>query len=131
VPTAKGYFEVKLQPLPSDGSTEGTAIGRFGLIKDFHGDLNGTGKGLMLGIGSPQSGSAGYVAMEEFIGVLDGKPGSFALQHRGTMHAGATSLDVNVVPSSGSGELAGISGSFEIDIVDGVHNYTFDYDFAS
>jgi hypothetical protein len=36
-------------------------------------------------------------------------------------------LTVSVVPDSGVGALAGLSGQMTIDIVDGKHLYTFDY----
>lgn len=35
---------------------------------------------------------------------------------------------MTVVPDSGTGELEGISGDLEIDIVDGVHRYQLTYD---
>ncbi len=73
------------------------------------------------------SGSAGYVAVEFVTGALDGKRGSFALQHTGSMNRGAPSLSVTVVPDSGTGELVGLEGEFTINIVDGKHLYEFTY----
>src|SRR5271167_3063470 len=61
---AKGTFEVKMTPLPADETAGGKAIGRYALDKQFHGDLEATSKGLMLGGGDPGKGTAGYVAME-------------------------------------------------------------------
>ncbi len=58
---ARGTFDVKMTPQPADDKSEG-AIGRFTIDKQFHGDLEGTSKGEMLGAGSPTTGSAGYVA---------------------------------------------------------------------
>lgn len=124
---AEGTFEVKNAPLPSDDAILGTAIGRFGLEKQFHGDLDGTSKGEMLAAGNPATGTAGYVAMEFFTGILGGYAGSFALQHFGTMENGKFDLKVQVVPGSGSGELSGITGTMEILIAAGSHSYTFDY----
>jgi len=37
-------------------------------------------------------------------------------------------LTVSVVPDSGTGDLAGLSGRMAIDIVEGKHSYRFDYD---
>jgi hypothetical protein len=56
---ADGVFEVKTSPLPPDDSTAGTAIGRFALDKAFHGDLEATSKGIMLGAGDLAKGTAG------------------------------------------------------------------------
>ena len=72
-------------------------------------------------------GSAGYVAIETFTGSLDGKAGTFVLQHSGSMRGGTPTLQVTVVPDSGTGALAGISGTMTIDPTGGEHRYTFDY----
>jgi hypothetical protein len=45
------------------------------------------------------------------------------------MDRGTPSLDISVVPDSGTGELAGLHGRIAIDIIDGKHYYTFDYGF--
>lgn len=61
-------------------------------------------------------------------GSLDGKTGGFVLQHFGIMDKGKDRLVLEVVPDSGTGELAGITGSMDIDIIDGEHHYDFDYE---
>ena len=124
---AEGTFDVKTTPLPSDDATTGTPIGRFALDKQFHGDLEGASKGEMLGAGNPSKGTAGYVAIEHFTGTLHGHSGSFAVQHIGTMDQGKFLLSVTTVPGSGTGELAGISGTMTIANTAGKHSWTFDY----
>ncbi len=124
---ASGTFEVKMTPQPTDDKTEGATIGRFTIDKQFHGDLEGSSKGEMLGAGSPAKGSAGYVAMEKVSGTLHGRSGAFVLQHSGTMHKGTQQMTVTVVPESGAGQLAGIAGTLTIKITDGKHFYEFDY----
>ena len=124
---AEGTFEVKNSPLGTDDAVTGTAIGRFGLDKQFHGDLEGGSKGEMLGAGNPATGTAGYVAIEQVSGTLNGRNGSFALQHFGTMEENKFDLIVKVVPGSGLGELTGISGSMTIAIANGKHSWKFDY----
>ncbi len=123
---AAGPFEVKLLPqTPSEG--EEAAIGRMLLDKQFHGDLEAVSKGQMLAVRSPVDGSAGYVAMERVSGTLDGRHGTFALQHSGIMTRGARQLSVTVVPDSGTGELTGLAGRMDIVIEGGKHSYVFDY----
>lgn len=129
---ASGTFEVKMEPqaggpetAPVEGS--GTQLGRMLLHKRFSGDLEGSGEGQMLTAVSDQPGSAGYVAIERVIGTLHGRRGSFVFQHSGQMDRGAQSLSITVVPGSGSGELAGLSGTFALRIEDGRHFYEFDY----
>ena len=124
---AEGTFDVKNPPLAADDALTGTAIGRFGLDKQFHGDLEGASKGEMLGAGNPATGTAGYVAIEQVTGTLNGRTGSFALQHFGTMVDNKFDLVVKVVPGSGTGDLSGISGTMTITIANGKHSWKFDY----
>ena len=123
---AKGTFEVKLKP-QVDESVGDPTVGRMSLDKQFHGDLEATSKGQMLAVQGDVKGSAGYVAMERVIGTLGGKTGSFALQHTGTMNRGEPQLSVTVVPDSGTGELAGLSGKMSITIAEGKHFYELEY----
>ena len=81
----------------------------------------------MLAVGTEVQGSAGYVAMEQFTGKLNGRSGTFALQHSGTMTRGTPQLSVTVVPDSGTGQLVGLSGQMAIKIDDGKHSYNFEY----
>jgi len=124
---ATGTFDVKMTPLTPFWNSEGAKIARMSGDKQFHGDLEGTGKVEMLAGGDFKTGSAGYVAMEIVSGTLHGLKGTFILQHSGTMDKGTSSLTVTVVPGSGTGDLAGISGKFDIIIADGKHSYVFDY----
>lgn len=121
---AHGTFTVDVHPLtpaPAEG------LGRFSINKTIHGDLEATSKGEMFSGGDPKQGTAGYVAMEMVTGMLQGKSGSFALQHNGTMDASGPKMSVIVVPGSGTGELKGIAGTFNITIEPGKHSYAFDY----
>lgn len=87
-----------------------------------------TSKGEMLAFGSGAPGSSGgYVAIERVTGSLEGKGGSFVLQHSATMTKGKPDLTISVVPDSGTGELTGISGKMQIVIDAGKHSYVFDY----
>lgn len=122
-----GQFDVKTLPISADSATEGTTIGRYALDKRYHGALDGVGKGEMLGAGNPAKGAAGYVAIEEFTGTLQGRKGSFALQHFGAMDAGKVELKVLIVPGSGSGELHGIVGAMTITNEAGKHSYALEY----
>ena len=124
---AVGTFEVKMKPETLSETAAKTAIGRMSLDKVYSGQLEATSQGEFLSAMGSVKGSAGYVAMERVTGTLDGKAGSFVLQHTGTMNRGAPALSVTVVPDSGSGELAGIDGTMKIDIVEGKHNYEFAY----
>lgn len=127
---ASGTFEVRLQPLEVALIDEivGTTRGRMSIDKQFSGDLSASSKGEMLTAMTDMQGSAGYVAIEKVSGTLQGRSGSFVLQHSATMTRGAPQLSVIVVPDSGSGALKGISGQLNIIIDDGKHRYEFDYE---
>jgi hypothetical protein len=126
---ASGSFEVSVQPL-GDGSAD-PMLGRFLLTKKFSGDLDATARGHMLSAGTAVKGSAGYVALDQVTGSLDGRQGGFVLQHSGSMKRGVPTLSVMVVPDSGTGELAGLTGTLNINIVAGKHFYDFLYSFPS
>ncbi|HKE58696.1 MAG TPA: DUF3224 domain-containing protein [Pyrinomonadaceae bacterium] len=123
---AKGTFAVKLTPQASD---QAVAVGRYSIDKQFTGDLEGTSKGEMLAVSGAVHGSAGYVAMELISGTLQGRSGTFALQHNGIMNRGQGDLSVTVVPDSGTDQLTGLSGKMKIVIADGQHSYEFEYSF--
>jgi len=123
---ARGTFDVKLAPRASEEKADST-LGRMSIDKQFHGDLEGTSKGQMLTAGTDVKGSAGYVAIERVSGTLQGRSGTFVLQHSGTMTRGAPQLSITVVPDSGTGQLAGLAGKMAIIIADGKHSYDFEY----
>lgn len=122
---ARGTFEVKLTPQTDGGA--GAGLARMTLDKQFHGDLEATSQGQMLSAGTAVQGSAGYVALERVSGTLQGRTGTFVLQHHGLMNRGAPSLTITVVPDSGTGDLTGLAGTMGITIADGKHSYDFDY----
>jgi len=125
---ASGTFEVKVSPQKPDSDPAKNAnLARMSIDKRFHGDLEATSAGEMLSATTEVKGSAGYVAMERVNGVLQGRHGSFVLQHHGIMSRGAPQLTVTIVPDSGTGELTGISGSMSIKIEGGKHSYELEY----
>jgi len=122
---ASGTFEVKLSP--QDEGTD-APVGRMTLDKQFQGDLVATSKGQMLMASSSNiKGSAGYVAIEKVTGTLNGRHGSFYLQHSGTMTRGVGELTITVIPDTGTEQLVGLRGKMNIIIADGKHSYEFEY----
>lgn len=123
---ASGPFDVKV--IPQEDPSGDTSVGRFTLDKQYHGDLEGSGKGQMLTASTAVKGSGAYVAIERVTGTLKGREGTFALQHMGTMTQNAPQLTINIVPDSGTGQLKGIAGKMNITIAaDGKHSYELEY----
>lgn len=128
MPKITGTFEVQLRPLATHAQgSDGISLGHMSIDKQFHGELQAASQGEMLSAGTPVKGSAGYVAVEQVRGTLAGRHGSFVLQHFGTMDKGQPRLVLEVVPDSGTGELAGLSGQMAIRIEGGQHFYDFEY----
>jgi len=123
----KGEFEVNRSVEPECDMGDGIAAGHYRFDKRFHGDLDASSVVHMLAVGTDVPGSAAYVAIERVNGSLQGRSGSFFLQHNGIMNRGAATLSLSVVPDSGTGELVGIAGRMAIDITGGKHFYTLDY----
>jgi hypothetical protein len=123
--TAQGTFDVRTSLQPRDDA--GGPFERIHLAKGYHGDLVATGKGHMLGVQSPDQASGGYVVLELISGTLDGRRGSFMLQHSGYMARGAMTMKATVIPDSGTEELAGIAGTLTITIENKQHRYSLEY----
>ncbi|MCG9695634.1 DUF3224 domain-containing protein [Shewanella sp. Isolate11] len=121
--TATGSFEVNIEP---QRDTEAPA-GRMILHKTYSGDLVGSGIGQMLSK-RVEGGAAAYAAIEEFSGSVSGKQGTFTLIHSGFMSPQEQTLTIYVLPGSGTGELAGLSGTLDIIQEDGKHNYVFHFE---
>ena len=131
LPPATGQFDVKIgPPEPMDTPADGPAIMRRRLDKTYRGDLQGTALGEMVFAGRPPAGEAAYTALESFSGTLHGRRGGLALAHLGVMHAGGQEVRIQIVPGSGTGELAGIHGELLLRIESGVHHYTLNYQLA-
>jgi hypothetical protein len=125
---AKGEFEVKRIPQEELDIGGGASVGHSRFDKRFHGPLDASSVVHMLAVMSQIPDSGAYVAIERIEGTLDGRRGSFFAQHNGVMDRGQPSLDLTVVPDTGTDALAGLRGRIAIDIIDGKHHYTFDYE---
>jgi hypothetical protein len=123
---ASGTFEVKVTPQPAEETVGDPTVARMSLHKEFEGALQATARGQMLATMSPVAGSAAYVAIDRVTGSLQGRSGSFSLQHCGIMDRGKPQLTITIVPDSGTGELAGITGTLGIRIEEGQHFYDLD-----
>lgn len=100
---------------------------RSTLAKTFHGALEATSTVAMLSVRAPAG--RGYVALETVRGALDGREGTFALLHVGTMVGEEYWARWPVAPGSGTGALAGMSGEATIVIdADGTHRLVLEYD---
>lgn len=121
---ATGTFSVAMRP---PAPPEPGRFLRVDIDKTFEGGLAGTSVVEMIASNAGDQPAGGYVALERFTGTLDGKAGSFVMQHSGTMSPGAMHIDVQVTPGSGTGALAGLSGSLTIRQEGTKHFYDLTY----
>ena len=126
-----GFTVDAYEPAPFDEHAEvpkGFQLSRTRIAKTFSGDLAGTSVTQAV-MAVTQAGSAGYVAIELIVGNLQGRQGSFLLQHSATATRGAQSGSFTIVPDSGTGQLAGLCGEGDIAVdAEGGHTLTLDYD---
>lgn len=98
--------------------------------KHYDGAIAGRSATLFTAAFSQETGTGTYLAMESFEGSVDGRAGAFNFAHsattRGSEQAGEYFI---IVPASGTGELAGISGSGGL-VIDahGTHRVWLEYD---
>ncbi len=102
---------------------------------DLTGDLEGSSTAALLlsyvrgAAEDPHSLEGPYVGYEQVTGTLDGRTGTFVLALRGAHTEGVARTDCEVVADSGTGGLAGISGtgSYAADAM--TYTMTLDYSF--
>lgn len=124
---AVGTFEVQVAPADAEDVASGLGLGRYTLAKTFSGGMTGEGRGQMLSGGNAATSMGVYVALERFVGRIDGRDGALLFAHRGVMDPGGQTLSIDIVPGSGTGELAGIAGQFHLTVEGGVHRYDLAY----
>ena len=90
------------------GDADGVEVSRVHISRTFSGDLEGESIAELL-IAKAEAGG-GYVGHDRVTGSLQGKTGGFVFQHTGLMGPDGVTNTGTIVPGTGSGELAGISG---------------------
>ena len=98
--------------------------------KHYDGEILGRSATLFTAAFDQATGVGTYVAMESFEGSLDGHSGAFNFAHSATTSGSDRSADFfTIVPGSGTGALAGITGTGGLAIdADGTHRIWFDYE---
>ena len=89
---------------------DGTRLTKAAVAMNFTGDIDGKSTIEYLMIHAADK-SARFVGFETIHCTIDGKKGSFVLQHEGKFSIGIASSDFKVVSGSGRGELMNISGA--------------------
>ena len=110
MPTKATFKIISWDEEPFDEPEDGPRLTRAHIRKSFHGDLSGTGN-LMYVMTYLDGGVASFTGFEKVVGSLGGLTGSFVLRHTGFFDGEKATAEYEVVPGSGTGELAGLSGT--------------------
>jgi hypothetical protein len=126
--SVKAFVPTELKPEPA--VTTGLPVGVATMAKHFEGEVAGRSATLFTAAYDQQSGVGTYVAMESFEGSLHGRSGAFNFVHSATTFGSDRTAEFfTIVPSSGIGELAGISGTGALAVdADGTHRIRLDYE---
>jgi hypothetical protein len=106
---------------------EGVELTQVHISRTFTGDLEGESTAELLTAKS--AGGGGYVGHDVITGTLAGRSGGFVFQHTGLMGPGGVTNAGTIVPGTGTGELAGITGEGTM-LADeeGNHTLTLEYE---
>lgn len=94
---------------PYDSASDGPRLLRVSFKHAFSGDLEGEGT-LEYLMALVNDAGTRFVGMERIVGRLGGREGTFILQHEGRHESDVATVNWNVVPGSGTGELRGLRG---------------------
>jgi uncharacterized protein DUF3224 len=116
-------------PLPGAPIATALPVGVATMVKTYSGAVEGRSATIFTSAFDPGSGVGTYVALESFEGTVDGRSGTFNFIHTAsTSGADRVGEHFEIVPSSGTGDLATISGSGAIAIdADRTHRLILDY----
>lgn len=95
---------------PFSTSENGPKLNRASVKQTYSGSLDAKST-LEYLMTTFEDGRSSFIGIEEIIGELEGKSGSFLLNHTGTHEDDVAKSTFEIIPNSGTGELEGISGS--------------------
>ncbi|WP_109485184.1 DUF3224 domain-containing protein [Occallatibacter savannae] len=106
---ATGRIEVtNFEQTPSDSGGAFT-IAEASVTEEFAGDLVGVGS-MRLVMVDETGGATHFTGMEQFLGKLGDRSGSFVFQNSGRLKDGELQSEWRVLPGSGTEELTGLCG---------------------
>ncbi|WP_412074873.1 DUF3224 domain-containing protein [Streptomyces xanthophaeus] len=130
--SVKAFVPTELELEPEPAVSTGLPVGVATVEKHFEGQVAGRSATLFTAAFDQTTGVGTYVAMESFEGALHGRDGAFNFVHSATTSGSDRTAEFfTIVPSSGTRDLAGISGAGGIAIdPDGTHRIWFDYELS-
>lgn len=125
--TVTAFTPTELKPEPAVSTALPVSVST--MEKHYEGEATGRSATLFTAAFDQTTGAGTYVAMESFDGSLHGRQGSFNFVHSATTSGNDRSAEFfTIVPSSGTGELAEVTGAGGMAVdADGTHRIWFDY----
>jgi len=126
---AEAQFDITgWEPSEIPSAEGGPRLGRAFIKKAFRGALQGSSETEMMSC-QGENGGAGYIAQEVVTGTLDGRAGTFVMQHGGIATAQGQRAFGSIVPGSGTGALRGLRGDVQYRHDESGASVTLDYEF--
>ena len=129
--TANARFAIKSwDEKPYSEGPDRRKLTRASVIKTYTGDIEGQGQVEYLMM-YRSDGSATFVGLEQVVGRIGGKTGTFVLQRTGVYEGGQAKESYSVIPGSGTGDLQRLRGDGSSAVGHGMeHPFTLGYELA-
>jgi hypothetical protein len=126
--TVSDFAPAAVEP-PGEPIVTALPVGVATMMKSYSGAIEGRSTTIFTSAFDPGSGVGTYVALESFAGTVDGLAGTFNFIHTAsTSGADRVGEHFEIVPASGTGDLATIAGTGAIAIDDDrTHRLILDY----
>jgi hypothetical protein len=130
MPTLKGQFTLSSWEEKTYAEREGERkLTQATVTQDLAGDIAGEGKVEWL-MSYGEDGTAHFVGLQQFDGVIEGREGSIVLETIGDFDGTEATWTAKVVEGSGTGGWAGMSGEGRFQAPHGNKaSFTLDYSF--
>lgn len=129
--TANARFAIKSwDEKPYSEGQDRPRLTRASVTKTYTGEIEGEGQVEYLMM-YRSDGSATFVGLEQVVGRMGGKTGTFVLERTGIFESGQAKESYSVIPGSATGDLQGLRGDGSSAVGHGTeHPFTLSYELA-
>lgn len=127
--TANARFVIKTwDEKPYNQAEDRPKLTRASVTKTYTGDIEGEGQVEYLMM-YRSDGSATFVGLEQIVGRIGGKAGTFVLERTGEFEGGLAKESYSVIAGSGTGDLKNLLGDGSSAVGHGMeHSFTLSYE---
>jgi len=125
-----GTFQVNTwEEKPYNESGNGRKFSRASVKQSYFGEFAGQGS-IEYTMCYQNDKTSSFIGIELFEGSVNGRAGSFAIQHSGRFENGVAKSTWQIIPESGAGELHNLSGRGDFETIgpkEAAFNFEFDF----